>query len=164
MQNEKISQATIRHYRELCNFTGNIVGEYDEDSGCSYEKYQELQEHWWDEEIKIMPLHEQQAANLGYVIFEAFYDFISYWEEEKEKVTQEDIQFYCVKQMQANIFSILWNYEESMENEMLVTPRMIVEIGGIKSDILFVMENRNDMEFQNKIEAYTHLNILDVLW
>lgn len=137
----------------MCNFAGNIVGAYDEDSDCSYEKYEELQYEWY-EKIKSMTLQEQEAANLGYVIFEAFYYFICYWGYTEEVITQNSIQDSCINQIQVNIFSILWYYEENT--------RILAEIEIVKSDILFVMENFNDNEFHDKIEMYIHLNILNI--
>lgn len=128
LRNEKISKEIIEHYLDLCNSTP--INDYDKDINCfDYERWEELHSQWYNEEIKEMSLQHQEMVSFDYVIFESFFDFISYWGNETKEITQDHIQWNCIRQIQANIFSILWGYEDNKElyfpeHKLIVVPRI----------------------------------------
>ena len=167
LHNQQIPKTTIDHYLDLCNSTS--VNDYDEDINCfDYERWEKLQHQWYNEEIKKMSLQHQEIASLDYPIYESLFDFMSYWVYETKEKKQDLVQHSCIRQIQANIFSILWVYEDNKEfyypdHKIVSVPRILEEIERIKDDILFIKENFCESEFRDKIENYINLNLLSNL-
>lgn len=164
MRDEKIPKETIEYYLDLCNSTP--INDYDKEINCfECERWEELHRQWYNEEIKQMPLQQQEIASLDYVVFESLYDFTGYWANEPKEKTQDHIQWNCIRQIQASIFSILWVYEENKEfyfpeHKHTDVPRILKEIERIKEDVMFLKKNFNKKRIRDKIELYINLNIL----
>lgn len=164
LHNQHIPKITIDHYLDLCNSTP--VNDYDESINCfDYERWEKLQHQWYNEEIKKMSLQHQEIASLDYPIYESLFDFISYWVYETKEKKQDLVQHSCIRQIQANIFSILWVYEDNKEfyypeHKIVSVPRILEEIERIKDDILFIKENSCESKFRDKIQNYINLNLL----
>lgn len=106
----------IDKFIDMCNFTGIIVGESDEDV-CSYDEYEYLQ-LLWNEELQTFNSYETSIADVGFNLFKEFYDFLNYFAFGKNEITKERILKLCINQIDTILFEILWYIDDENKHSM----------------------------------------------
>lgn len=104
----------IYEFIEMCNFTGLIVGESEEEI-CSIEEYEEIQSLWSDE-LKSFDTYETSIADIGFNLFSQFYNFICYFSFESSEITKEQTAELCIEQIDIILFDILWYIDDENYN------------------------------------------------
>lgn len=100
----------IHKFIEMCNYTGLIVGENEEEI-CTFDEYEEIQLSWSDEQ-ESFNTYEMSIADIGFNLFSQFYDFLCHFSFENSEFTKEQTAELCIRQIDIILFDILWYMDD----------------------------------------------------